>query len=89
MGPNECLTNTYSGYHGLTLVPLFQYKVPRIYFKIPRVLPFKEQKEKFEADDFFKKLARESEVSSNKPKSLGLIVVNNHLIVENVEGIII
>ena len=39
------------------------YKVPRIYFKIPRVLPYKEQKEKFETDDFFKKLARESEVS--------------------------
>ena len=40
------------------------YKVPRIYFKIPRVLPYKEQKEKFETDDFFKKLARESEVSN-------------------------
>lgn len=39
-----------------------QYKVPRIYFKIPRVLPHKEQKEKFETDDFFKKLIRESEV---------------------------
>jgi hypothetical protein len=37
------------------------YKVPRIYFKIPRVLPFKEQKEKYETDDYFKKLARESE----------------------------
>ena len=40
------------------------YKVPRIYFKIPRVLPYKEQKEKFETDDFFKKLARESEVTN-------------------------
>ena len=39
------------------------YKVPRIYFKIPRVLPFKEQKEKYETDDYFKKLARESEVT--------------------------
>ena len=39
-----------------------QYKVPRIYFKIPRVLPYKEQKEKFESDDFFKKLIREAEV---------------------------
>lgn len=39
-----------------------QYKVPRIYFKIPRVLPYKEQREKFETDDYFKKLARESEV---------------------------
>ncbi len=38
------------------------YKVPRVYFKIPRVLPYKEQKEKFESDDFFKKLAREAEV---------------------------
>jgi CRISPR/Cas system-associated endonuclease Cas3-HD len=38
------------------------YKVPRIYFKIPKVLPFKEQKEKFDSDDLFKKLARESEV---------------------------
>ena len=41
-----------------------QYKVPRVYFKIPRVLPYKEQKEKFETDDFFKKLMREAEVSS-------------------------
>ena len=41
---------------------VFQYKVPRIYFKIPRVLPYKEQKEKFETDDFFKKLQREGEV---------------------------
>lgn len=39
-----------------------QYKVPRIYFKIPRVLPYKDQKEKFDTDDFFKKLVRESEV---------------------------
>ena len=39
-----------------------QYKVPRLYFKIPRVLPYKEQREKFETDDYFKKLARESEV---------------------------
>merc|ERR1719410_569550 len=38
-----------------------QYKVPRLYFKIPRVLPYKEQREKFETDDYFKKLARESE----------------------------
>ena len=41
-----------------------QYKVPRIYFKIPRVLPYKEQKEKFESDDFFKKLIREAEVGN-------------------------
>lgn len=41
-----------------------QYKVPRVYFKIPRVLPYKEQKEKFETDDFFKKLIREAEVSA-------------------------
>ena len=41
---------------------VLQYKVPRIYFKIPRVLPYKEQKEKFETDDFFKKLQREGEV---------------------------
>ncbi len=40
------------------------YKVPRVYFKIPRVLPYKEQREKFETDDFFKKLARESEVGA-------------------------
>merc|ERR1711981_101411 len=38
------------------------YKVPRIFYKIPRVLPYKDQKEKFESDDFFKKLTRESEV---------------------------
>ena len=39
-----------------------QYKVPRLYFKIPRVLPYKDQREKFESDDYFKKLQRESEV---------------------------
>ena len=42
------------------------YKVPRVYFKIPRVLPYKEQREKFEADDFFKKLAREAEVRKKR-----------------------
>ena len=46
----------------LTIWTDFQYKVPRIYFKIPRVLPYKDQKEKFETDDFFKKLQREGEV---------------------------
>ncbi|XP_040564425.1 core-binding factor subunit beta [Lepeophtheirus salmonis] len=35
---------------------------PRLLFSIPSSLPYKEQKEKFESDDLFKKLARESEV---------------------------
>ncbi len=50
------------------------YKVPRVYFKIPRVLPYKEQREKFEADDFFKKLAREAEVRKKDAVSRRLLV---------------
>jgi hypothetical protein len=50
------------------------YKVPRIYFKIPRVLPFKEQKEKYETDDYFKKLARESEVTIWIVSTLGTYI---------------
>ncbi len=49
-----------------------QYKVPRIYFKIPRVLPYKEQKEKFDSDDFFKKLQREGEVRNLVGLQIGL-----------------
>lgn len=38
------------------------YEPPKRYiFKMPRVIP--EQKEKFESDDLFKKLSRDSEVS--------------------------
>ena len=55
MGMHHAAHHMHHAHHG--------YKVPRIYFKIPRVLPYKEQREKFETDDYFKKLARESEVS--------------------------
>ena len=55
------------------------YKVPRIYFKIPRVLPFKEQKEKYETDDYFKKLARESEVT------ICLVCVSKNLKIFNLD----
>ena len=34
---------------------------PRFYFKMPRVVP--EQKSKFESDELFRRLSRESEVS--------------------------
>jgi Core binding factor beta subunit len=40
---------------------LYEPPKPRYIFKMPRVVP--DQKEKFESDDLFKKLSRDSEVS--------------------------
>lgn len=43
---------------------LYEPPRPRYILKMPRVVP--EQKEKFESDDIFKKLSRDSEVSGFK-----------------------
>lgn len=52
-----------------TMIPfdamgLYEPPKPRYIFKMPKVVP--DQKDKFESDDLFKKLARDSEVSVNR-----------------------
>lgn len=42
-------------------IGLYEQPKPRFIFKMPRVVP--DQKNKFETDDLFKKLSRDSEVS--------------------------
>lgn len=42
-------------------IGLYEQPKPRFIFKMPRVVP--DQKAKFESDDLFKRLSRESEVS--------------------------
>lgn len=42
-------------------IGLYEQPKPRFIFKMPRVVP--DQKNKFESDELFKKLARDSEVS--------------------------
>ena len=71
MGMHHAAHHMHHAHHG--------YKVPRIYFKIPRVLPYKEQREKFETDDYFKKLARESEVSGFKKRLKKILKINSSL----------
>lgn len=51
---------------GFPMIPfdamgLYEPPKPRYIFKMPKVVP--DQKEKFESDDLFKKLSRDSEVS--------------------------
>lgn len=41
-------------------IGLYEQPKPRFIFKMPKVVP--DQKTKFESDDLFKKLSRESEV---------------------------
>lgn len=47
-------------------IGLYEQPKPRFFFKMPRVVP--EQKSKFESDELFRRLSRESEVRiiSNK-----------------------
>lgn len=42
-------------------IGLYEQPKPRFIFKMPKVVP--DQKTKFESDDLFKKLSRESEVN--------------------------
>lgn len=44
-------------------IGLYEQPKPRFIFKMPRVVP--DQKNKFETDDLFKKLSRDSEVSNS------------------------
>lgn len=57
---------------------LYEPPKPRFIFKMPRVVP--EQKSKFESDDLFRKLSRDSEVSSkillNSNKNKSKLVIN-------------
>jgi Core binding factor beta subunit len=45
-------------------IGLYEPPTPRFIFKMPRVVP--NQKEKFESDDLFRKLSRDSEVSHHR-----------------------
>lgn len=52
---------------GVSVLPfngagLFEEQRPRFFFKMPRVVP--NQKAKFETEELFRRLSRESEVSS-------------------------
>lgn len=50
---------------GVGMLPfdtLYEQPKPRFIFKMPRVVP--DQKHKFETDELFRRLSRESEVSS-------------------------
>jgi hypothetical protein len=47
---------------------LYEPPKPRYIFKMPRVVP--DQKEKFESDDLFRKMNRDSEVSKRDVKFL-------------------
>lgn len=44
-----------------TFDSLYEHPKPRFIFKMPRVVP--DQKHKFETDELFRRLSRESEVS--------------------------
>ncbi|XP_063704729.1 protein big brother [Culicoides brevitarsis] len=46
--------------NGLNTMGLYEAPRPRFIFKMPRVVP--EQKQKFETDDLFRKLSRDSEI---------------------------
>lgn len=46
---------------------LYEQPKPRFIFKMPRVVP--DQKAKFESDDLFKRLSRESEVRNHSNQS--------------------
>lgn len=49
-------------------IGLYEQPKPRFFFKMPRVVP--EQKTKFESDELFRRLSRESEVS-NRDQTVG------------------
>lgn len=55
-------------------IGLYEQPKPRFMFKMPRVVP--DQKSKFESDELFRRLSRESEVSQG--------FFRNHLIHNNV-----
>lgn len=63
---------------GLSVIPFDQIGIyeqarPRYVFKMPRVVP--DQKNKFESDELFRRLSRESEVSRSKK-----IIMNINLV---------
>lgn len=50
-----------SGMMSFDSISLYEQPKPRFIFKMPRVVP--DQKSKFESDELFRRLSRESEVS--------------------------
>lgn len=52
-----------SGMMSFDSISLYEQPKPRLIFKMPRVVP--DQKAKFESDELFRRLSRESEVSIN------------------------
>lgn len=50
-------------------IGLYEQPKPIFRFKMPRVVP--EQKSKFESDELFRRLSRESEVSASITSSIG------------------
>lgn len=60
-------------------IGLYEQPKPRFIFKMPRVVP--DQKAKFESDDLFKRLSRESEVRVLQVKRSFNIVLTMYLTV--------
>lgn len=56
-------------------IGLYEQPKPRFFFKMPRVVP--EQKSKFESDELFRRLSRESEVRYPRRtvSSVGSVIV--------------
>lgn len=52
--------NDLAGMIPYDTIGLYEQPKPRFFFKMPRVVP--EQKSKFESDELFRRLGRESEV---------------------------
>lgn len=53
-----------SGMMSFDSISLYEQPKPRLIFKMPRVVP--DQKSKFESDELFRRLSRESEVSARR-----------------------
>lgn len=56
-------------------IGLYEQPKPRFMFKMPRVVP--EQKSKFESDELFRRLSRESEVSNERENNYQLDYCSN------------
>jgi hypothetical protein len=62
MGPGDpAAAAALAGMLPFDSIGLYEQPKPRLIFKMPRVVP--DQKAKFESDELFRRLGRESEVS--------------------------
>ena len=59
-------TSALAGMLPFDSIGLYEQPKPRFIFKMPRVVP--DQKSKFESDELFRRLSRESEVSFSREK---------------------